>query len=479
MPREDDTPFLPFPFSDVSNEEWCPRPPNERQILAAELFFDEIGSRSRKTGMSRRQFLHTTAATATAFWALNCAHQLPSQGSGAPLEVTAEQGHDPEAADEMFKLQCFIMDVQLHHVDLSDPRLEDQKVAYLNSCFRFLPPELKCTPEGLALLSQANFLKEVFVDSETDIGIISGVPSSITIGPRAMAETRDLVNEFTDSQRCFAQAVCNPLGKPGTERSIDSLEYQLRELGAVPAMKVYTYEGGWWLDDEDVSYPMLEEARRLGIRIINVHKGIPLGADTYVETRDLPKVVRDWPDLTFVVYHSGYFYNRPRKEIDGFLETLRSLTPDEKKRVYAELGTSFAIAFTQSPEKAAHLVGALLAEVGPRNILWGTDSIWWGSPHWQIQAFKRLTIPEAMQHSHGYPALTEEVKKRILGLNAVELYGLRLEQIQGQIEGDRVPTLRGEEAEAGHGPTHTAYGIRSRRDFLSLLRAQQAREAGG
>lgn len=475
-PERDDTPFLPFPFWDVSNEEWCPRPPGERQLLAGRIFLDEVDARARKAGMTRRRFLRTAAATVTAFWALNRAHGLPLAGTSAPLPVgTRDHGLDPQAAAERFSLRCFVMDVQLHHVDLSDPRLEDKKVAYLNSCFRFLPQSLKCTPGGLELLSQANLLKEVFVDSETHVGIISGVPSSIIIGPKAMAQTRDLVNQTTGSVRCYSQAVCNPLAAPGTERSIDSLEHQIKELGAVKAMKVYTYDGGWWLDDEKVSYPMLAEASRLGIGIVNVHKGVPLGDDTYVETRDLPKVIRDWPHLKFVIYHAGYFYNRPGKEIDGFLAVLKSLKRSEKRRVYAELGTSFAIAFTQSPAKAAHLVGALLKELGPRQIVWGTDSIWWGSPHWQIQAFKSLVIPEEMQHKLGYPALTDRIKARILGENAAELYGLKPKEILHRLEHDRVGALREEQMELGKGTSHYAYGIRNRRDFLKMLSAQEAR----
>jgi predicted TIM-barrel fold metal-dependent hydrolase len=473
--QKDDTPFLPFPFSDASNEEWCPRPPNERQTLAARIFVDEVDQRARRLGITRRQFLGTAAATATAFWALNQAHGLPSAGTSAPLPVTKDQGHDSQAAADLFRLNCFIMDVQLHHVDLTDPRLEDKKVAALNSCFRFLPADLKCTPGGLALLSQANLLKEVFVDSDTNVGIISGVPSSIIFGPKTMAETRDLVNHHAGSQRAWSQAVCSPMLPKGGERSIDSLEHQVKDLHALPAMKVYTYDGGWWLDDEKISYPMLAEASRLGIRIINVHKGVPLDDDTWVETRDLPKVIRDWPHLTFVVYHSGYFYDRPGKEIDGFLATLRSLTRAEKQRVYAELGTSFAIAFTQSPAKAAHLVGALLKEVGPHRILWGTDSIWWGSPQWQLQAFKSLTIPEEMQHTYGYPALTDEVKASILGGNAAALYGFNPKEIMERLHRDRVGALREEQTELGRGRSHYVYGIRNRRDFLQMLRAQDAR----
>jgi hypothetical protein len=37
---------------------------------------------------------------------------------------------------------------------------------------------------------------------------------------------------------------------------------------------------------------------------------------------------------------------------------------------------------------AAHGIGKLLAHLGEDNVLWGTDSIWYGSPQDQIQAFR-------------------------------------------------------------------------------------------
>jgi hypothetical protein len=72
-----------------------------------------------------------------------------------------------------------------------------------------------------------------------------------------------------------------------------------------------------------------------------------------------------------------------------------SIPKKERKRVYSEIGSSFAIVLAQGPDPAAHFMGQLLKALGPRNILWGTDSIWWGSPQWLIDAFKALTIPGA------------------------------------------------------------------------------------
>lgn len=54
----------------------------------------------------------------------------------------------------------------------------------------------------------------------------------------------------------------------------------------------------------------------------------------------------------------------------------------------------------------------------------GTDSIWYGSPQDQIAAFRSFEITTAFQDRYGYPALTPEVKRRILGANAVELFGI-------------------------------------------------------
>ncbi len=62
--------------------------------------------------------------------------------------------------------------------------------------------------------------------------------------------------------------------------------------------------------------------------------------------------------------------------------------------------------------------------LGPDRVLWGTDSIWYGTPQGQIDAFRAFAISERFQEEFGYPPLTDDVKDRILGANALGLYGL-------------------------------------------------------
>jgi hypothetical protein len=105
------------------------------------------------------------------------------------------------------------------------------------------------------------------------------------------------------------------------------------------------------------------------------------------------------------------------------------------------------------------MLGMMIAAFGDDHVLWGTDSIWWGSPQWQIEAFKRLEMPEPLAKKFGYAPLTVETKRRILGLNAARVYGVDPSSRVGPIPGDYVDRLRKEYAESGMvAPSHTQYG---------------------
>ncbi len=145
-----------------------------------------------------------------------------------------------------------------------------------------------------------------------------------------------------------------------------------------------------------------------------------------------------------------------------------------RRNVYAEIGSAFAAAFGRNPALGAHLIGALMRDLGPNRILWGTDSIWWGSPQWQIEGFKALTIPTSMQEEFGYPPLTERAKAQILGLNAARLYRVRVDEKRCEIANDQLSRMREERGGIEASRTHLVYGPTTRRGFLKLLAREQA-----
>src|SRR5439155_10184317 len=90
--------------------------------------------------------------------------------------------------------------------------------------------------------------------------------------------------------------------------------------------------------------------------------------------------------------------------------------------VYGEIGTTFASSVVTFPTVWAHIIGQLLKFMGDERVVFGSDSVWYGGPQWQIEAFWRFQIPEELQERWGYPAITEASKRKILGLNSARLY---------------------------------------------------------
>lgn len=100
----------------------------------------------------------------------------------------------------------------------------------------------------------------------------------------------------------------------------------------------------------------------------------------------------------------------------------------------------------------------ILQTFGEDRVLWGTDSIWWGTPQWQIEALRRLEMPESLAKRYGYKPLTPAVKAKIFGLNAARLFGVDPKAKRNPIPGDYVDRLRELYKSAGVGPSNTQYG---------------------
>jgi hypothetical protein len=165
--------------------------------------------------------------------------------------------------------------------------------------------------------------------------------------------------------------------------------------------------------------------------------------------------------------------------ITEWVQVLSSMSRKERRNVYTEIGSTFPIVLLQGPDKAAHLLGQLLKLLGPKNILWGTDSVWWGSPQFLIDAFKNLQIPTSMQEQFGYPPLTEKTKRRILGENAAKLYGIKKHARLCTVPPDRIAMAQAEQGGFRAGRSLRWYGPQTRRGFLALLRGEEKFKALG
>jgi hypothetical protein len=106
---------------------------------------------------------------------------------------------------------------------------------------------------------------------------------------------------------------------------------------------------------------------------------------------------------------------------------------------------------------------------GEDNVLWGTDSIWYGSPQDQIQAFRAFQIAPELRDRHGYPEITPALRAKVFGLNALKIYPVPKDVLEKHLPKDRVAHLR-ENYRERPDPSFLTHGPKNRREFLNLLR---------
>jgi predicted TIM-barrel fold metal-dependent hydrolase len=201
------------------------------------------------------------------------------------------------------------------------------------------------------------------------------------------------------------------------------------------------------MDDEKVAYLGYEMFLKSRIRNVAVHKGLFSQSDQqkypqlmeFAKVDDVGKAAKDWPQLNFLIYHAGYRYTAEGKpklalaelEKTGRMEWVSDVAEIPAKfgvsNVYADIGASFAACCVAEPHTAAAMMGILIKGMGADHVIWGTDSIWFGSPQWQIEALRRMEVPEDMQKRFGFTALGPAdgpAKTAILGKNGARLHGL-------------------------------------------------------
>jgi predicted TIM-barrel fold metal-dependent hydrolase len=462
----------PIPARIASNEEFIP-PPQSAQQAEYEARLNAVAEQeAKRRGVSRRDFLRSGSGMAAALFALN-------QVFGKCYEVDAAEVQEKGAFREKWPKEQFVFDVQTHHVDVSRKWYDTAEGKSTQFFFRLLRPAFKLE-DSLEQLNRAHYVKEVFGDSDTVMAIISGVPSrdwdKNPLPPDQMVATRKYVNDLAGSQRVLSHGLLRPnLGA----KELEEMERQVKEL-KIDAWKMYTGaelgEKAWFMDDEKVAYPFWEKTKKLGVKNLCVHKGLPLGAfnEKACMPLDLEKAAKDWPDLNFIVYHSGYRSsgwlarglgekvedkkNDDPQEIPWISDIFRILKKNPGiKNIYFELGSTFHQLSMSKPDTCMHMLGQMLQTAGPDRILWGTDSIWNGSPQSQIVRMRRLTIKDELMEKYKYSALSDEVKEKILGLNAAKLFGIDVKAKRKAIEADKLTQIR-EEYQRNPTPSNTQYG---------------------
>jgi predicted TIM-barrel fold metal-dependent hydrolase len=480
-PAEELPHFTPIPTQMVSSDEYVPAPqtPQQRELEARLLAIGE--TLAKRQGVSRRRFFQTAAGMAAAYVALN-------ETFGMIFEASRAEAATPEMADaraKAFKDQ-FILDMHTHFLR-DDTRLTGF-VAMRDAVGRAgWNQDLSGKEQTIEDLKFENYVKEIFLDSDTKIAQISSAPSDIArdwfLTNQQMAEARTKVNARFGSKRLYAHAIFTP-GQPGWLEAIDAALQRKPD-----AMKGYTIGDNthkeishfpWRMDDEKLAYKAYEKFVKAGVRNVCVHKGLfPVSLDqTYPHLRpfagvsDVGRAARDWPQLNFIIYHSAYRHvgGDPAQGLEEFQKTGRlSWVTDLAEipqqygvsNVYCDTGQIFAVALASQPRVVAAIMGTLIKGMGVDHVCWGSDAVWTGSPQWQIEGLRRLEIPEEMQKTYGYSPLGPAdgpIKNAIFGGNSARLYGIEQSSAQREMRGDKLTHMKADYEIRGPEPSNLRYG---------------------
>jgi len=241
------------------------------------------------------------------------------------------------------------------------------------------------------------------------------------------------------------------------EAAIEDMDRQLEQLDAI-GLKLYpnSFVGdeikGWRMDDPEIAFPVFEHARNKGIKVIAVHKAVPLGAvpGEYYKVDDIDRAAIAFPDLKFEIVHGGMAFVE---------ETAWQIARFPNVYVNLEITASF---LGQRPGSFSRAL-AMLLDVGGE---FAVDKIFWGTgamafhPQPLIERFVRdFAFDEELVERCGIPQMTDKVKRKILAENYAAMIGMDLDARLAGIEGDEFAQRTAGGLAPAYSTTHAAGNV--------------------
>ena len=480
----------PMPTQMVSNEEIIPRRQTGEQKNVEHLITEMGEANAKKVGMDRRDYMRTSMGLATVWLASN-------QVFGQNFDVAPEEAFEPAASEEKYpKAEYFIIDLQAHFTAGFALNFRN------NEFMKNMGFNLKDDAESYSF---KNFVKEMYFDSDTAICVISGVPGrernkddagNVLEGrmrgggilpswlmSKAAAEINSLaggsvraVPQGNLAPNHYWDKATNSIDKAAT---LEQMEREVKKYG-IKSWKWYCHTdpgrsgGGFQLDDDNAQW-FIEESKKRGIKLISTHKGYSYQSRTLghlANPKDVEKAALRNPDCNFVVYHSALKHgvNEPEFKDPKYYDATTGdfewhktlmdikLRNPKMNNVYCEIGSFFGPLVIANPVMAMHGMGKNIKVYGADHVVWGTDCLWWGSPQWVIDAFKRFQISDEMCEKFGYKKISKGDKAKIFGLTAAKLYGLNPKDKRNPLAADSLDKIKTAYHNFGGQPENYASG---------------------
>ena len=340
----------------LSTDEFDPLPLADEDRRAGAKLAETLDDGAPRIGLRPDEHAIDRRGTAAVLRAIDEAH------GGGFYAVASEAELDAAAADEMFAGVAPVIDVQTHFIDPG--RWDRPGAAPLSGFLQMADPERWNGEVDPHLIDAARWASLLFGTSETAVALLTSTPGSaddnVLTNPQ-IAAAREVVDRYAGTGRVLTHTIVHPNLGSSELKQMAAWRAELSPSG----WKVYTLygpptaaspTGGWFLDDEEIGLPFLEQVRRLGPRVVATHKGlggpIPDASVAAASPRDVGPAAVAFPDIDFVVYHSGYERDPtgregpydatvPNRGVDRLVATVTQAGIGHHGNVYAELGSTW------------------------------------------------------------------------------------------------------------------------------------------
>jgi uncharacterized protein len=266
-------------------------------------------------------------------------------------------------------------------------------------------------------------LEMMFAESQTDVAIYHGVPleglyhdgsSPLWVGLEAAKRYPHRVFNYVPVY-------------PWKDNALDLIDEHASNSSVI-GIKLYPAD---LLDDEtfaistvnsDKSLAMIERCQSHGIKMIAVHKAVPIGPfrdiGQHFNVDDLPDALDAFPDMTFEVVHGGFAF------LD---ETIELMERYPNVVINLEGNQTF---MRIDPPKWDEMMGRFLqVPNGAGRVFWSVASSAFHAQPW-IEMFWQWNLTDK------WPEMTKDIKRDILGGNYARYLGWDIDTIKASCAAD-------------------------------------------
>jgi predicted TIM-barrel fold metal-dependent hydrolase len=336
-----------------------------------------------------------------------------------------------------------VMDAVIHAYDWTEPNHVNRHAAMLvkdvsQATYAGSLPGYRLPEDAWAAdWSMEEVANLTFVESDADLAVHHALPI------RAFKDGSCSLEKTVEAAKRWPDRFVTYMGTDPMEgrAALEDMDRQMEALGDPVGLKLYPNSwvgeeiSGWFMDDPEIAFPCFQKARELGLKVVAIHKAVPLGpvAMDHYKMDDIDRAAMEFPDLNFEVVHGGMaFLEESAWQLARF------------PNVYVNLEITTALV-AKKPKAFAHAMKALLMDANSINkIIWGTGTAAF-HPRPHLEAFVReFEFDEQMVEDFDLPQMTTENKKKILWDNYAAMTGLDLDSRLEKIKDDQFARLRGD-----------------------------------